>query len=178
MSETFDAQIIVVLADCHIHPGDGIDWPESVPDAFAGADLFVTLGDMGERRGLDVLAPIAPVIGVRGMDDEPDPRAAKKMRVIETGGVRIGCVFDPVDAGVADGKDPLRDCGPEVVPQVFGKPVSVVLWASTHKPSIEQASEILWVNPGSATLPGDGSGKSFARLCIENGTATAEIVSL
>ena len=75
-------------------------------------------------------------------------------------------------------KDPLRDCGPEILPRVFGKPVDVVLWASTHSPSIEQASEILWVNPGSATLPGDGATKSFARLCIENGAATAEILSL
>jgi hypothetical protein len=37
---------------------------------------------------------------------------------------------------------------------------------------------VLWINPGSATLPDDGSAKSFARLRIENGAARAEIVSI
>src|ERR1700730_2183739 len=101
MSEPIDARNIVVLADCHIHPADGIDWPKPALDAFAGADLFITLGDMGERWGLDALARIAPVVGVRGMDDEPDPRASGKVRLFDAGGVGIACVFDPVDAGAA-----------------------------------------------------------------------------
>ena len=48
-----------------------------------------------------VAVMFAPVIGVRGMDDEPDPRAADKIRLFDAGGVGIGCVFDPVDAGAA-----------------------------------------------------------------------------
>ena len=178
MSEPIDARTIVVLADCHIHPADGIDWPKPALDAFAGADLFITLGDMGERRGLDALARIAPVLGVRGMDDESDPRAADKVRLFDAAGVGIACVFDPVDAGAATAKDPLRPAGDGALPRVFGGPAAVVLWASTHKPAIDDVDGVLWVNPGSATLPDGGEAKSFARLRIENGTARAEIVRI
>ncbi|MDB5481247.1 MAG: phosphodiesterase, family protein [Caulobacteraceae bacterium] len=178
MSEPIDARTIVVLADCHIHPAAGIDWPEPALEAFAGADLFITLGDMGERQGLDALARIAPVIGVSGMDDEPDPRAADKVRLFDVGGVGIGCVFDPVEAGAAMAKDPLQPVGGGSLHRVFGGPAAVALWASTHKPAIEEADGVLWINPGSATLPSEGEPKSFARLQIENGTARAEIVRI
>src|SRR5262245_21789958 len=101
MIDLVQARTIVELADCHIHPAQGLDWPQPALDAFAGTDLFVTLGDMGERVGLDVLAKLAPVTGVQGRDDESDPRTAAKLRVLDANGVRIGCVFDPVEAGVA-----------------------------------------------------------------------------
>ena len=101
MTDIIHARAIVVLGDCHIHPAKGVDWPLLALDAFKGADLFVTLGDMGERAGLDALARLAPVIGVHGRDDEDDPRTAPTLRVLEAGGLRIGCVFDPVEAGVA-----------------------------------------------------------------------------
>lgn len=178
MSDPLDARTIVVLADCHIHPADGIDWPGPAMEAFAGADLFITLGDMGERQGLDALARIAPVVGVRGMDDEPDPRAAGKVRLIDVGGVLVACVFDPVDAGAAAAKDPLQPAGDGAVARVFGGPAAVVLWASTHRAEIADADGVLWVNPGSATLPGEGAAKTFARLRIENGAARAEIVPI
>jgi predicted phosphodiesterase len=84
----------------------------------------------------------------------------------------------PLDAGAATAKDPLQPAKDGVLPRVFGGPAAVVLWASTHKPAIDVADGVLWVNPGSATLPGDGEAKSFARLRIENGRARAEIVRI
>ncbi len=117
MTDTIHARAIVVLGDCHIHPAKGVDWPLAALDAFEGADLFVTLGDMGERAGLDTLARLAPVIGVHGRDDEDDPRTAAKLRVLEAGGLRIGCVFDPVrgrrrlaDRATGSGRRP-KSCG-------------------------------------------------------------------
>src|SRR5260370_23782852 len=101
MTDAIHARAIVVLGDCHIHPAKGVDWPPWALDAFKGADLFVTLGDMGEKTGLDTLARLAPVIGVRGRDDEDDPRTAATLRVLEAGGPPVGCVFDPIGAGVA-----------------------------------------------------------------------------
>ena len=74
MVDTIEARTLIVLADCHIHPAQGIDWPQAALDAFGDADLFVILGDMGERAGLDALATLAPIVGVRGRDDEDDPR--------------------------------------------------------------------------------------------------------
>jgi len=73
MTDTYpNARTIAVVADCHIHP-PRIAFPEAALEAMSGADLIVTLGDMGETSGLDQLAAIAPVVGVLGGDDQPIP---------------------------------------------------------------------------------------------------------
>lgn len=178
MTDTIHARSIVVLADCHIHPAQAIGWPPSALDAFKGVDLFITLGDMGERAGLDTLARLAPVMGVQGRDDEDDPRTALRQRVLAAGDLRIGCLFDPIEAAVALQVDPLIWAPAERLPAVFGGPVDALLWASTHTPSIERVDGRLHVNPGSATLPGKGLDASFARLTLADGAIEVEIVSV
>src|SRR5260370_1396025 len=120
MIDAIQAHAIIVLADCHIHPAKGIDWPPAALDAFGKVDLFVTLGDMGERAGLDALAELAPVIGVHGRDDEDDPRTATKLRLLDAGKFRIGCVFDPLEAGVALRTDPLVCAPADKLSRLFG----------------------------------------------------------
>jgi putative phosphoesterase len=178
MSDYAAARSIIVLADCHIHPADGIAWPPSALAAFAGADLIITLGDMGEAVGIAALAAIAPVVGVRGADDEDNPYASGKTRLVEAGGVAIGCVFDPVAAGLASAVDPLTLAPDPDIERIFGGPVDVLLWASTHVPSVERVGGRLAVNPGSATLPDKGAAASYARLTIDGGLAGATIASL
>jgi hypothetical protein len=172
-----EAQSIAVIADCHIHPAAGAALPASVLEALKGVDLIVTLGDMGESSGLDQLEKIAPVVGVRGVDDADDRRNAASVLVLETPGCRIGCVFDPVDAGLATAKDPIALASDEIVRKIFDGPVDVMLWASTHTPSVATADGQLLVNPGSATLPDGGSAASFALLSLGDGAPEAWIVS-
>jgi putative phosphoesterase len=176
MIDSIQARTIVVLADCHIHPAKGIDWPQAALDAFAGADLFVTLGDMGESAGLDTLARLAPVVGVQGRDDEDDPRTAPRLRVLEVAGLRIGCVFDPIETGAALQVDPLVCASSEALMRLFGSNLDAVLWASTHVPSIDRAEGRLLVNPGSVTLPSQNAPPSFSRLTVAGGALSAEIV--
>ena len=178
MTDTIRAHSIVVLADCHIHPAQGISWPQPALDAFKGADLFITLGDMGEKAGLDILAGVAPVMGVRGRDDEDDARIASKFRVLQSGDLWIGCVFDPIETGLALQTEPLIWAPAEKLPEIFGAQVDVVLWASTHTPSVERIDGRLHINPGSATLPSEGASASFARLTLAEGSIDGEIVSL
>jgi putative phosphoesterase len=178
MTDTILARVIVVLADCHIHPAKGVDWPRLALEAFKEADLFVTLGDMGEKAGLDALAALAPVIGARGRDDEDDPRTAARQRVLDAGGLRIGCVFDPVEAGIALQAEPPIWASAERLLHLFGGPLDALLWASTHVPSIERVDGRLRLNPGSATLPGENTLASFAKLTLAEGALAAEIVSL
>jgi hypothetical protein len=178
-----DVGKIAVLADCHIHPAAGIDWPPGTAAALEGAQLIVTLGDMGESGGLDALAAVAPVIGVRGEDDGEDPRTAPSSRVLEISGLRIGCVFDPMARGLATNKEPLVavDDGGAARARLFGGPVDVVLYASTHDPEICAFESALWVNPGSLTLPNGkdrGARGAFAWLTIEAGAPRARIASL
>jgi putative phosphoesterase len=174
---------IAVLADCHIHPGGGIAWPEPALERLAGADMIITLGDMGESVGLDTLETIAPVVGVKGQDDQDDPRSAPAARLVQAGGLRIGCVFDPVEQGLAASKDPFvaADAAAEAEARLFGGPVDVLLCASTHIPSIHDGPSRLVIDPGSVTLPTGkerGAPGTFARLVLENGKARAEIVEV
>jgi len=178
MPDAIDVKTIVVLADCHIHPGGGVEWDDAALAAFLGADLIVTLGDMGERAGLDALAAIAPVIGVRGADDEDDERTAPRTRVLEAGALRIGCVFDAVAAGLTNGTKSPIEVSADAATAAFGGPIDVLLWASTHIPSIERTGGRVIVNPGSAMLPDAGAPRSFARLTLEAGAVDAEIVSI
>lgn len=180
MSEAFSARTVAVLADCHIHPGGGPDWTPAVLDALAGCDLIVTLGDMGESAGLDRLAQIAPVVGVAGADDQPDPRTSPRIRRLEIGGVTVGCVFDAKAAGLATSAHPFEPAAdfPGALARVFGGPVSGLLFASTHRPAKAEVAGVWAVNPGSALLPDDGAKPAFARLTLEAGRLRPEIVTL
>jgi len=173
-----DPRTIAVLADCHIHPARGLDWPAAVLEALQGADLIVTLGDMGEAVGLTALAAIAPVIGVRGADDGEDERTAAKARVIEAGGRRVGCIFDAVEAGLATAREPWASAADYETREqaLFGAPVDVLLHAGTHRPTVESFAGRLAVNPGSAMLPDDHAPAAFARLSFEAGEPDAQIV--
>jgi putative phosphoesterase len=173
-----DAKTIVAVADCHIHPSGGVTWTDDALNAFMGADLIITLGDIGEAIGLEVLAKIAPLVGVRGADDADDSRIGVKTRVLEVQGVRIGCMFDPVESGLAKMKDPLTGLSNAAGADAFGGPVDVLLWASTHKPSVERADDQLRVNPGSPTLPDGGAARTFARLTFADGSVDARIIAI
>lgn len=166
-----DPRTIAVLADCHIHPPK-IDWPPAALAALKGVDLIVTLGDMGERAGLDALAAIAPLVGVRGGDDEDDPRTAEPVRRLTLGGLAFGCVFDPQRQG-------LTDLDAATLEKVFGGPIDVLLRASSHVARQSRTDGRLVVDPGSVTLPGQGEPSgSFALLKLADGRCEAEIVRL
>src|SRR3989442_14341603 len=50
------------LADTHSRKPDGSDLPQQALDAFAGVDLIVHLGDIGQKGILERLAKLAPVL--------------------------------------------------------------------------------------------------------------------
>jgi len=173
--EPVSARRIAVLADCHIHPGGGPAFDPAVFAALAGVDLIVTLGDMGDSAGLDQLAAIAPVIGVRGADDSDDARTAPQLRALGLGpaGV-VGCVFDATAAGLATGSDPFAPAPGwlDAARQLFGPETRVLLHASTHRPEVAEIDGWLVVNPGSAVLPAEGSVRGFALLTVDGAKVT------
>jgi Predicted phosphoesterase len=178
----FDGAQVAVLADCHIHPGGGPGFPPALFHALAGVDLIVTLGDMGEAAGLDQLAAIAPVVGVRGADDSDDPRTANAALVLRTRGMDIGCVFDPVAVGLAVSADPFAPASDfnAAAVRVFGRPVQMLLFASTHKAADGKFGDAgVALNPGSAVLPVAGAKPSFVRMTLSDGRNwTGRIVHL
>jgi predicted phosphodiesterase len=170
-----------VLADCHIHPGGGPEFPPHVLAALEDAHLIVTLGDMGESSGLDQLEAIAPVVGVRGQDDAADPRTEPEALLLRAGDVTFGCVFDAVAAGLAVSNDPFRPVPnvAEVCRALFGTEVDFILHASTHKPGSEAfGAGGVALNPGSAVVPAERAPPTFARLVLTDGRFEPEIVFL
>jgi putative phosphoesterase len=163
-----DGTNIAVLADCHIRE-NGPQFPPALLPRLQGADLIVTLGDMGERSALDQLERIAPVMGVRGQDDDDDIRTRRSALVLRGDGYRIGCVFDAVTAGLAKSLDPFLadDNAAAVCKRLFGGEVDILLHAGTHR-SDEARFGLKGsaLNPGSPVLPVDGARPSFIRLKV------------
>jgi len=164
----FQGTNIAVLADCHIHQGRS-QFPAALFPRLQGADLIVTLGNMGERAGLDQLERIAPVLGVCGHDDDEDLRTRRLHLVLGGAGYRIGCVFDAVTTGLAVTSDPFveSDNADVVCDRIFGGRVDILLHAGTHRPGEapfgERGSAL---NPGSAVAPAEGASATFLRLKV------------
>jgi hypothetical protein len=175
--QTVEARRIGFLADTHSRAKDGSDLPQSVLDAFAGVDLIVHLGDVGQKAILERLKTVAPVI-------EP---AKGRGHVLEAGGVRIGMTFDIARPGLAVKADeaglhlPERPLA-EVLDSKFGGAVDVVAFAGTHRQLREEHGGVLFFNPGSPTLPSDRRGEddqgSVAVLEVREGKADVALVRL
>jgi len=122
------------LADTHSRKADGSDLPQQALDAFAGVDLIVHLGDIGQKGILDRLAEVAPVLVPAGGDrgwvsvggDDASP-----LRVIEAGGTSVGLTFNvskpdkaimASDTGLQFGDKPLA----ELLRKRFSRTVNVV----------------------------------------------------
>ena len=99
-----------------------------------GCDYIIHGGDVGERKILDELACLAPLIAVRGNNDT-GPWAA---HLRETELIRVGNVFVYVIHDLAE---------LDIDPAAAG--VRVVVSGHSHQPKIEERSGILYVNPGS-----------------------------
>ena len=171
-----ETNAVAVVADCHIHAG-GPQFPATLLDRLAGVGLIVTLGDMGEAAGLDRLAEIAPVVGVRGADDSDDPRTNRQTLVLTSDGQAIGCVFDPVAAGLATSSDPFTATSDftTVARRLFGREISLLLCASTHKGGVAQVEGCAVIDPGSAVLPADGARPTYVKLTLGAGLSAMSV---
>lgn len=162
-----DGGELAVLAHCHIHEGG----PQFSPDLLQrlhGVDLIVTLGNMGERSGLDQLQEIAPVIGVWGKDDTEDFRTRRAFLHLTGAGYDIGCVFDAKAAGLAEVCDPFiaSEDAAAVSTRLFGCQVDILLHAGAGMPDEARfGARGTALSPGSAVLPADGD-PTFLRLKV------------
>ncbi|MCC6990655.1 MAG: metallophosphoesterase family protein [Acidobacteria bacterium] len=146
-----------VISDTH-----GLLRPEAVA-ALQGSDLILHAGDVGPATILEELRAIAPTSAVRGNVDTAIWATALPLTdVIPAGGLdlymlhdRAALDLDPAAAGFA-----------------------AVIFGHSHRPSAELRNGVLYLNPGSAgprrfTLP-----VSVARLTIDGGRVTHEIIEL
>ncbi|RJL05818.1 metallophosphoesterase [Paracoccus aestuarii] len=103
--------------------------------ALAGVDRILHAGDIGDPAHLDRLARIAPLTAIRGnIDRGPWADALPPTASVTFGALRIHMIHD---------RKTLR-----ADPRAEGW--NVVISGHSHKPGIEEAGGILWLNPGAA----------------------------
>jgi putative phosphoesterase len=145
-----------LISDTH-----GLLRPEACA-ALAGCDRIIHAGDIGAPFILDALSAIAPVTAVRGNND----RGAWARAIPERERLRIDevaiCVLHDVAGLMPDAACDAR----------------VVVSGHSHKPCVQEAAGVLFVNPGSAGPRRFRLPVSMAELVIDGPTVTAHIVHL
>ncbi len=146
-----------VISDTH-----GLLRDEAVR-ALAGVSRIIHAGDVGAPEVLEALARIAPVEAVRGnVDVEAWARALPEAVTIEVDGARIYVVhnvadvaFDPAERGYA-----------------------AVISGHSHKARNEVRGRVLYLNPGSAGPRRFRLPVTVARMTVESGRVSAEVVTV
>src|SRR4030095_4226989 len=148
---------IGVISDTH-----GLLRPEAVR-ALRGSALIVHAGDIGTPAVLEALRAIAPVVAVRGNNDQGSwARALRETETVDVAGARLHVVHDVKELALD--------------PAAAG--VDVVIAGHSHKPAITLRDGVLFLNPGSAaprrfTLP-----VSVATLSLGGPKPRARLVTL
>ena len=162
---------IGLISDTRI-PGVAKEIPSQVTRAFDGVDLILHAGGIQIASVLDWLERIAPVKAVgriqrqygsstpESMQNADDPRVAEQ-QVLHLEGYAIGMVnsldLDPLNddviPGLIEAQRFPKQAVSSMVESVFGTPVDIVVFGRTLEAMIEEHDGILFVNPGSPTIP-------------------------
>src|ERR1700757_4395224 len=149
--------LIGVISDTH-----GLLRPEALV-ALAECEHILHAGDVGDARILEQLQEIAPVTAIRGnVDTSGECSELPETEMVELGGVFFYIVHS---LGWLD-----------LNPAAAG--VGVVVSGHSHKPSIEQRSGVMYLNPGSAGPRRFKLPASVALVTVNQGKAEARIVEL
>jgi uncharacterized protein len=99
-----------------------------------GCDYIIHGGDVGTPQILEELASLAPLIAVRGNNDQGT--WARKLR--ETELIRVGGIFVYVIHDISQ-----MDIDPGA------RSISAIVSGHSHKPRIERRAGVVYINPGS-----------------------------
>lgn len=137
----------------------------AVHRALDGVEIILHAGDVGDGV-LDELRLIAPVRAVLGNTDPPDDPELDSTVKLTAGGVSIH-VSHGHEVGIPK---------PEKLLGVYDE--DVIVFGHTHRGVIYRVGRRLAVNPGAAGARRFELLPSVARLTIENGRASVELVEL
>ena len=149
-----DGFIVGIISDTHGHLR-----PE-VAEAFAGVDLIIHAGDIGNNEVLEALRSIAPVHAVRGNMDGGWAHDLPVTEVVEVGEVLIYVLHDAY----------LLNLDPAAAGFV------AVINGHTHRAAVEKRKGVLFLNPGSASS--HSSSGTVALLRIRGTSLVPEVVEL
>ncbi len=141
-----------LISDTHM-PSRRRVLPPEVFDIFAGVDLILHAGDVGELWVLDQLGAIAPVVAVHGNDETQEVQAELPYRqLVAVGGVRILLWHSHYQ----DRHEEMASRRDDALPPKFARPIlfgrragaQVVVFGHWHIPLVYAHDGLLLVNPG------------------------------
>jgi putative phosphoesterase len=146
-----------VIADTHgfLHPG--------VFEVFAGVDLILHAGDVGEGALLEELATLAPVKAVSGNVDGPSETDRPPSRQLTTRVGRIAVTHGHLAAASA--------FKPETMVAYF-RPFNpqIIVYGHTHLPTLTELKDVKLFNPGAAgKIRVDGRPPSVGLITLDDG---------
>ena len=149
--------LIGVISDTH-----GYVTPSAL-QAFAGTDLIIHAGDVGEPDVLKALKKIAPLVAVRGnMDFGKWANPLPQEETVKIGGVSIQVIHDVqrLRANAQSGS------------------IDAIIFGHSHRRLARETDGIFYLNPGSASYPkyGDSASVALLRLSVEK--IDAEFIKL
>lgn len=163
---------IGLISDTHV-PGGATEVPPQVATAFEGVDLILHAGNIYRPDTLDWLERIAPVKAAgaiygdrmetptaHAMECAGDPRVAQQ-QVMDMEGHRVGMVnnllmdgfYDELLPGIIAAHNLPEGALAARVEEYFGAALDVVVFGRTLHALVEEHEGMLFVNPGSPSLP-------------------------
>lgn len=133
--------------------------------ALHGVEIILHAGDVGSHAVLRELRAMAPVHAVMGNTDGPELDLPRRVD-LTLGGVKVL---------VTHGHE-LGSPTPDALAQTYR--ADLIVYGHTHKPLIETRRRTLVVNPGAAGPRRFDLKPSVGLVRIENGIASAEILTL
>jgi putative phosphoesterase len=148
---------IGVISDTH-----GLLRPKALA-ALQGSDLIIHAGDIGSPDVIQTLRDLAPVFAVRGnVDREAWAHRFPRTQVVDVEDVVLYVLHDVNDMTLDPAAAGFR----------------VVISGHSHRPSVKKDGGVLYLNPGSAGRRRFRLPVTVARLVVEAGEPTAEIIEL
>ena len=180
---------IGLISDTHI-PWSADVLPPQLESIFKGVDLILHGGDIYEWSVLDELEQIAPVIAARGDDDlSSGDERVKDEHILNFEGFSLVLThtipYPSVYPFFYPGWEPRVACRgglertlKEAMLKAKNVP-DILVFGDTHHAFNHRVDGVLFVNPGSATLPRyKRSMGTVAILSLAPGKAEAEVIQL
>lgn len=157
---------ILLLSDTH-YKGPVTD-PELIR-LINKHDHVLHAGDIASHSALTGFLAFGNFFAVAGNSDPWDIRQKLgTKRLIELGGITFGICH-----GYSVTTNPLEN-----VKKLFGNTARIVVFGHSHFPYIEETNEVMYINPGSVSLPRGGSKRSCAQIVIDGKKIEARHIKL